>query len=83
MMYGYGIGWGWMVLMPLLWIVLVAVIAWAVVRLMQRPGAGGRDQARRETPQEILDRRFAAGDIDADAYTRARALLSGQKQDSP
>ena len=27
----------------------------------------------RETPQEILDRRLASGEIDPDAYTKARA----------
>jgi putative membrane protein len=36
----------------------------------------------RETPQEILDRRLASGEIDPDAYTQARAVLAG-KQRSP
>lgn len=31
----------------------------------------------RETPLQILDRRFAAGEIDADEYKRARDLLTG------
>jgi putative membrane protein len=82
MMYGNAVGWGWMVLMPLLWIALLAVIIWAVIRLVQpgtpvrRPPGDGR--ARRETPQEILDRRFASGEIDADAYAEARERLAGR-----
>ena len=79
MMYGtdWGSGWGWMmVLMPLLWIALTAVIVWAVLKVAQRPATrypanrGGRRQ------QEILDRRFAAGEIDAAAYTEAKAHLA-------
>jgi putative membrane protein len=77
MMYGYGVGWGWlMMLMPLVWIVLLGVIVWVVVRLV-RPGVGGQGgTAHRETAQEILDRRYASGEIDADAYTEARARLA-------
>jgi putative membrane protein len=82
MMYGGWGGWGWMMLMPLLWIVLVGAIVWAVVWLAQQ---GGRTNApadygqpRRETPQEILDRRFASGEIDVDAYVEARDRLAGK-----
>ena len=31
----------------------------------------------RENPLQILDRRFAAGEIDAEEYKRARDLLTG------
>lgn len=77
MMYGNGFGWGWMMLMPLLWIALIGVIVWAVVSLAQRPTDRTADR-RRETPREILDRRFASGEIDADAYTQARTHLTGR-----
>ncbi|GHE38767.1 hypothetical protein GCM10018771_18990 [Streptomyces cellulosae] len=73
-------GWAWMAFMPLLWIVLIGLVVWAVVRLTQH--GGGRDDGRegrepwRETPEEILDRRFASGEIDVDAYTEARERLA-------
>src|SRR5207248_2137761 len=73
MMYGYGQGFTWMILMPLLWIGLVAIIIWAVVRLTVHGSS-----PRAETAQDILDRRFARGEIDADAYTQARAQLAGR-----
>lgn len=82
MMYGYGGGWIWMILMSLFWIVLIAVIVWAAVRLVQRPGDGERHARPRETPQEILDRRFASGEIDAEEYTRARDHLAGRDRGS-
>jgi putative membrane protein len=78
MMYGYGFGWIWMMLMSIFWIVLIGVIVWAAVRLAQRPGGVERGPRSRETPQEILDRRFASGEIDAEAYTQARDRLAGR-----
>lgn len=82
MMYGDN-GWAWsvMVLMPLLWVALLAAIVWAVVRLAQ-PGARPRETPR-ETPQEILDRRFASGEIDEQAYLAARDRLAGREPRSP
>lgn len=79
MMGGYG--WGWMMLMPLIWVVLLAAIVWAVVQL-GRPGRGSSDH-RRESPQEILERRLASGEIDADAYRRIRDELAGREPRSP
>ncbi|WP_211273214.1 SHOCT domain-containing protein [Streptomyces hirsutus] len=73
-------GWAWMAFMPLLWIALIGLIVWAAVRLTQHQS--GRDQGRdrgqppRETPEEILDRRYASGEIDADTYTEARERLA-------
>jgi len=86
MMYGGWGGWGWMMLMPLLWIALVGVIVWAVVWLAQ-PGRRTSPppdygQSPRETPQEILDRRFATGEIDADAYGQALDRLAGRQPKS-
>lgn len=83
MMYGYGTGAWWMMLMPVVWIALIALIAllalivWAVVRVAQPRHHGGQAPSGRQTPQEILDRRYAAGEIDDDAYLRARGNLSG------
>ena len=77
MMYGEWGGWGWMMLMPLVWIALIGVVVWAVVTVVQR---GDRAIVPpRETPQEILDRRLASGEIDPDAYAHAREVLAGRQ----
>lgn len=84
MMYGNGWGWSWgaMVLMPVVWIALLGVIIWAVVRLIQpsgrQEGPVGHDRERRESPQEILDRRFAAGEIDLETYSQTRDRLASR-----
>ncbi|MFD1660416.1 SHOCT domain-containing protein [Streptomyces caeni] len=86
MMYWNGGGWAWMAFMPLLWIVLIALAVWAVVRLTHHtaPRDGGTHRGpapreTRETPEEILDRRFASGEIDADTYAEARKHLAAHR----
>ena len=53
----------------------IAVVAFLVMRT-QSPSPV-TFPAMHETPIQILDRRFAAGEIDAEEYKRARDLLSG------
>lgn len=76
MTFHWGDGWIWMVsLLPMLfWIVVLVLGAIVVVRLINRdrtsmPGFGG------DTAEEILRRRFAAGEIDADEYERRLEVL--------
>ncbi|MFF4543206.1 SHOCT domain-containing protein [Streptomyces sp. NPDC001435] len=84
MMYWNGGGWAWMMFMPLLWIVLIGLVVWAVIRLTHHPAGHGDGPERmwpqRETPEEILDRRFASGEIDADTYAEARQRLAAHRE---
>jgi len=67
-------GYGAWTLMGLFWLVLLGVIIWAVVRLLpDRRGGGRRDV---ETPEEILDRRFARGEVDVETYRTQRQALA-------
>ena len=64
---------GW-VLMSVFWVVLIAAIVWAMAALFGRNDrSSGTTSADR--PDEILDRRLAAGEIDSDAYDTLRAKL--------
>ena len=64
---------GW-VLMSVLWVVLIAVIVWAMAALLGRTDrSGGATIADR--PEDVLDRRLASGEIDADTYDALRAKL--------
>ena len=58
---------------------VVALIAWGVRSSGGPVSAIGAfpTQSARETPQEILARRFASGEITAEDYERARDLLGG------
>jgi putative membrane protein len=63
---------GW-VLMGLFWVLLLALIFWAVVRLL--PRSDQADRPAEDTPEEILDRRFASGELDAETYRMQRQAL--------
>ena len=75
-----GMGWGGMIGMVLFWVVLIAGIVWAVTRLLpgrqaqSRPSASGQ-----ETPEDILDRRYARGEIDLETYQAHRAALASAR----
>lgn len=69
-------GGGWWIVM-MIWMVLFwgAVIVGAV--WLARGGPSGQPRAeRRETPLEILERRFAEGDISADEYQERREVMT-------
>ena len=72
-----GLGVGGMIGMVVFWLVLIAVIVWAVSRLL--PGRQGHRMASHpgeETPEETLDRRFARGEVDLETYQMQRAALA-------
>jgi putative membrane protein len=84
MRYGFGFHHHehWMGLMwigPLLWLIVLGLLVWFSVRFMRRTTlqtpTGGFGVDRRETPEEVLDRRFASGEIDAEAHAAARQHL--------
>ncbi len=63
---GLGMGIG-----MILWIVLIAVVIWAAISFFST-GSGRED----ESPLEILERRFARGEISQAEFEQARAHLS-------
>jgi putative membrane protein len=76
--YGSGMGFGAWLLMGVFWLVLLGLIIWAVVRLLPDRSDGGGG-ARLESPEEILDRRFARGEIDLETYQAQRAALASAR----
>ena len=69
-----GPGW-WIVFVPLFWI---AVIGGIVLLLRARGGWGPpRDHGHRETALDVLDGRYARGEIDDDEYRKRRSVLTG------
>ena len=72
--YGDGGWWGTgMIAMALFWIVVVGAIVWAAVRLTNRPQPPATPYV--ESPAQVLDRRFAAGELDEQQYLEARRVL--------
>ena len=73
---GYGMGTAGWLLMALFWIALIALVVFALVRLLPaRPEPAPEPREPREEPREILRRRLASGEIDVDTYEQLRAKV--------
>lgn len=85
MMWGYGWGWPsmlWMGVGVLFWIAAIALIVWAISRLFvnrnaYQQGTPPMTPMSGPTALEILQQRFARGEIDATTYEQMRERLSG------
>ena len=82
--YGFGMGAGGWIAMAVFWIAVIGLVVWLVARAFPR---GRRDDvvggepgvAQGETPDQLLDRRFAAGEIDVATYDSMRATLRANR----
>ncbi len=85
MMWGYGFSWGGMLLMLLsmaLWIALLVVLVWAIIRWLDRRTSSSvpTNASTTTTPSgpsalEILGQRYARGEIDAATFEQMRERL--------
>ena len=94
MMWGYGFSRGGMLLMLLsmaLWIALLVVVVWAIIRWLDRrtSPSGSITTSTPPTPGspsalEILGQRYARGEIDATTFEqmRERLVASNRREDS-
>ena len=72
MMGGFGIGW----LMPILWIVIIGLIVWAVIYLVRGVGrTGSQDSIKQSSALEILKDRYARGEIGKEEFEEKRKDL--------
>jgi putative membrane protein len=70
-----GMGPGAWLFMGGFWIGLLVLVGWLLVRLLptgDRPTGG-------ESPEDILDRRFARGEIDDETYAAQRSALTAHR----
>ena len=68
MMWGYGVGW---VFMLAWWALVVVGIVWLVRTVTDRGDSASASSARR-----ILDERFASGQLSVEEYEERRRVLS-------
>ena len=70
-------GWGGMIFGPIMMIVFIALIVGAVVLVIRWTGLGGSSVAGgANKARQILDERFARGEIDKDDYEERKRVLS-------
>ena len=93
MMWGYNFGWGGMLLMSfgmILWIALLVVLVWAVIRWLERrtttpaPPVPGTPSSS-PSALDILQQRYARGEIDTATYEemRERLLAPDARENQP
>ncbi len=74
---GWGMGWGGgMILGPLLTIGLVVLLIALIVPFVRSRG-GGKAAPGTPTARDILDERYARGEIDREEYQRRRQDIAG------
>jgi len=86
--YGWGMGAGGWIAMTIFWVALIVLVVWLVRRTFpgssdRGPGFRGDDSGWRETPEQTLDRRFAAGEIDEATYHKMRGTLRSSRSSGP
>ncbi len=85
-MWHTGDGWGWWMSFGWIWmIVFWGLIIWAVARIVggdrNRPGQPRGQGGAAPTAREILDRRYAAGELTDEQFAAMRRQLN--QPDSP
>ncbi len=74
----WGHGWGGMIFGPLMMIVFIALIVGVVVLVVRWLGGAGPTQGSKpKAALEILEERFARGEIDKDEFEDRRRALQG------
>lgn len=78
--YQDGMGWGGWIAMSLVMVAFWALVVFAVVAIFRGTSSNTRsaDRPTNRDPMQILEERFARGEIDAEEYhTRAEVLRTG------
>lgn len=86
--YGDGMGAGGWIAMTIFWVALITLIVWGVSRARPPGSGGGADstsprggalEGTTETAENILERRFAAGELDEVTYRSMLATLRSSR----
>lgn len=81
-MHGDDVGTGWMIVMMAFMVLFWAAVILGIVWLVRGASGGWRwGGERKETPSEVLERRFAEGAISVEDYRQRREVI--EKRASP
>lgn len=70
-----GMGWGGWIGMTLFMVAFWSLVVFGVMAIFRRDGDSQSRQPREDDPMQILNERFARGDIDVDEYHARRDAL--------
>ncbi len=70
-------GFAWMAVMPVLWIVFLGLIIWAVVAAVRGSGESrSADSSKGDSALEVLRKRYARGEINKEEYEEKKRDLA-------
>ncbi len=78
-MMGSGMWGGWMILMPIFFILFWGLVIWGIVALVRglsRPGGSESASGRSDSALEVLKKRYARGEIDKKEYEEKKKDLA-------
>ena len=77
MMWGWGhpVGWLWMVMMGVFWVALIIAVIFLIRWLLLSKGDRGSEVLREESPLEILQKRYARGEIGKQEFVEKKKDL--------
>ena len=83
--YNGNVGWGGWILMSLMMVAFWALVILAVVAIFRGTSKDTErgDRVTHRDPMQILDERFARGEIDVDDYHARREVLHAAMHDGP
>jgi putative membrane protein len=79
--YGGWAAWGMGVGMIAFWALVILVVVWLVRQSTSPRSAGPEGMTRAPDARQVLDNRFAGGEIDEDEYRARKATLLGNGTD--
>ena len=84
--YGWGMGVGGWVAMAIFWVAVITLIIWLATRAFagrdDRNNGGPRGLPPTESPEQVLDRLFAMGEIDETTYRTRRTARTEMRNPS-
>jgi uncharacterized membrane protein len=80
MFYMHDIGWGWWALLSIGVVVFWGAVVYAIVSFMRLRAVERADGPWPESPDQILKRRLAEGDLSIDEYERLNSTLHPERR---
>ena len=77
------VGWGWLLVMSVGMVGFWALVIYGVVWLTRNTSSRAPDEPSRESPDELLKRRLASGEIGVEEYERLRQAMAGDAPAEP
>lgn len=77
----HGIGWGWWLLMSVGMIAFWALVIYGIMSLVRGGSLGEPREASHESPEVVLRRRLAQGEISVEEYDRLREAIKQPSSD--